>query len=126
MYKILLDKEQVGTAEVKEEGLYYLFVCICNIKQKGIHRICVEDGINKVDLGICVPYGNEFILQTRIPKKRFLRNTFSFSLISKQKNKMEVPVQSGMTFEKLEKLNTARLETTNGQQKLVIDESQDQ
>ena len=126
MFKILLDKEQVGTAEVKEEGLYYLFICICNIKQKGIHRVFVDDGINNVDLGICVPFGNEFVLRTHIPKKRFLSDAFSFSLIPDQKNKMEVPVQSGMVFENLEKLNAVRLEIKNGQQKLIIDESQDQ
>lgn len=126
MYKIILDNEQVGIAEVKEEGLYYLFICTCNIKQKGIHRICVEDGINKVDLGICVPSGNEFVLRKRIPKKRLLGNIFSFSLNSDQKDKIEVPVQSGMIFEDLEKLNAARLEMINGQQKIVIDESQDQ
>ena len=126
MYSIFDNGTQVGTAEVTREGLYYLFRCSCAPRGEGIHRIVVNDGENQVDLGICVPDSGKFVLRTRIPVKRLTGDIFSFSVAPEKKVSINIPVQSEMVFDQLDKLNAARLEVANGQPMVVIDESPDQ
>ena len=121
--KIFWNNKDVGTAEVRENGLYYDFFCKCDVIQKGIHRIIVEDGINRVDIGICVPDGNSFILKRKIPKKYFLGKNFLFLL---EQNQITLSVQNGMAFQYLDRIDAAHLIKQNGQQKIVITESRDQ
>lgn len=120
MYNIIWKSNLVGTAEVFDEGLYYRFSCKCTIRYEGIYRIIVINGMNMIDLGICVPEKNNFVLYKRIPKKLFKEKTFSFKLIPSNNNCL-VNICSGMACDWLDKINTARLVIVNGLQKIVID-----
>ena len=124
MYHVFWNEKSVGTAKVIKEGLYYRFSCVCRLAEKGVYRICVSDGHKELDLGICVPEGQDFVLNTKIPSKNFREETFSFRLVTKQEKRIVVPVKDGMPFSYLESLNDACLKTVNGVQCIVIDQSQ--
>ena len=81
MYNIFLESNAIGTADIFEEGLYYRFSCKCIRELNGINRIIVINGTKKIDLGICVPEKNNFILNRKIPRKCFADKFFSFELI---------------------------------------------
>ncbi len=118
MYKIMLNEEQVGQAHVKREGLYYKITCVCNFSDGKIHRVVVRDGESAVRLGICIPKDDKFYLSTRIPAKHLLGENLYFSIES---DCAGIPVFAGKPFPHLDKLETARLQFTNGQPSILID-----
>lgn len=124
MFEIVCNEKIVGTAEVEKEGLYYRIYCVCTPPNKEIHRILVDDGQCKRDLGICVPVGTNFVLTTRIPVKYINAENLQFTLI--QQNAEAMPISTDMEFQDLDKLETARLQVTNGQVEVLIDSVQDQ
>jgi len=123
MYEILMFDRCVGSAEVKKEGLYYRFICTCIPPDRGIHRIKVSDGDKEQDLGICVPVGSKFYLTSRVPIKRLKGECFNFTLVPEQEEWF--PVASGKPFPHLDKIETARLQITNGRPQIVIDPASD-
>ncbi len=119
MFAIFAGNDIVGRAEVKQKGLYYHITCVCNPPTNGIHRIIMQENDIQKDLGICVPQGDEFTLFKRIPIKTFQGNDFMFQLV--EPGKVAHIVSENMPFEYLDKLETARLQRTNGQLRIVID-----
>ena len=124
MYSIFWESNPIGTAEVFEEGLYYRFSCKCFRELNGINRIIVINGKKKIDLGICVPEKNKFILSRRIPRKCFEDKFFSFELIPD--GYFAENVYTGMRFENLDKIKATRFINKNGQPQIIIDESRAQ
>ncbi len=121
MYEIMFHGEPIGCVEVKREGLYFRFVCSCSPPRKGIHRIHVSDGTTARDLGICVPDGEKFVLNTRIPGKYFKTDTFSFHLTDgRVSNDISLPIKSDEPFGYLEHLDDAHLEITDGQPEIIL------
>ena len=119
MYKITLNGEQVGQAQVEREGLYYKITCICSFPDNEIHKIFVGDGESVVKLGVCVPNGNQFTLSTRVPIKYLPGDDLYFTIASNCPS--DIPISSGKPFAYLDKLETARLQITNGQPSIIID-----
>ena len=79
----------------------------------------VTDESNTYDLGICVPEGKVYTCVARVPCKRFLGNTFSFTLTDGGE-RLSVPIADGKPFTHLDKLSAARLRFANGQPEIVI------
>lgn len=119
MFEIRMGDADVGSAAVKRNGLYYHISCTCKPPSKEIHRVIMGNGNVKKDLGICVPAGDVFTLFARIPIKCFQGDGFTFELVRAVKG--EFVVSSNMPFSHLDKLETARLQHTNGQTIIVID-----
>lgn len=126
MFKIYYNNRQVGNAQINEEGLYYRFMCSCTLPKNDIYRISVTDGVNRQDLGICVPEDGKFTLMKRLPKKYFIGTDWSFTLLNKENPLVSVPVATGTPFAYLDKLETAQLHCADGQTEIVIDPVQDQ
>ena len=123
MYKIFINHEAVGNAEVSREGLYYRFRCSCTLPDNGIYRVFVNDGTITKDLGICVPVGDRFTLSSRVPIKYLPGNDFTFSLIPKSS---EIPVSTDKPFSHLDKLENSKFQNTDGQAAILIDSVPDQ
>ena len=119
MFEIFYDNTVVGSAEMKREGLYYKMHCTCTPPNDRIHRITVSDGTAVRDLGICVPSGGKFTLTARLPVKCFQSEKLSFALVAQERT--GIPVSDGAPFDRLDKLETARLVITDGQPEIVID-----
>lgn len=69
-YEIYRDGVCVGQAQMYRQGLYCCFSCRCRLNgQERIH-LKVQCGQTVTDLGLCVPMGEDFGVETRIPAKR--------------------------------------------------------
>jgi len=124
LYQIVWKGNQVGNAEIRKEGMFYRFSCRCRLTGKGVYRVAVTDGQNKYDLGICIPNGNSYSCVARLPCNRLNGTDFLF-LLTDSKKKRGIPIATGKPFAYLDKLNTARLQITDGQAEIIIDSVQD-
>ena len=91
-YEITYDAASVGTAQVKKQGLYLLLSCRCSLPDEGLYRIHACYGCDRMDLGICVPMGEVFGMDKKIPLKQIPEGTPSFFLLPKDW-KPEEPVE---------------------------------
>lgn len=132
MFEIFDKKTCVGSAQIQQEGMYYRICCTCKIPKDGIHRIIVSDGENEVDLGICVPSGEKFMLTSRIPMKRLKGESRTFQLVKQGESrtnaeeKREVPVAAGKPFPNLDELENAYFKNDDGNPVVVINPIQGQ
>ena len=110
-YPILLGTEEVGQAEVISKGLYYQFDCRCRIASEVIHRIVVQTGEKKENLGILMPEGDAFSLRTKIPKSHFSVEEPVFRMIPKHSplDKNWLPLSPEEPFSYIQDLKRAYL-----------------
>lgn len=66
-YPIYLNGQTVGTVQVSREGLYCRFFARCCLREKEMCRL----EANGIHLGVLVPEGDAFCLETRKPAKLF-------------------------------------------------------
>lgn len=80
-YPIRHGGQTVGNAKVTTEGMFLRIKCRCVVPKDRKYSVvmCRDDG--KTDLGICVPYGAEIGLMTRIPKKSAGQGSIQFLLL---------------------------------------------
>lgn len=98
VYEIYLNNKSVGQAQVEKMGLYYRFLCRCRLPQGKIYRIWVSCGGKEESLGIPVPKGNVFILETRLPVSRMGKGDFSFRAADKEAGGRFYPVSPERPF----------------------------
>lgn len=123
-YDIRMGKEVVGTATVTQQGLYYRFVCKCNISGSVICRVTVSCNGHHENLGVLVPSGSGFGLTTKLAVKRLGKGPFQFRAMPKhQKSEGKfIPVYPEEPFAYITRLQNAFLEIRNGQAGVVIRE----
>ncbi|MBR4289061.1 MAG: hypothetical protein IKT52_00250 [Oscillospiraceae bacterium] len=80
-YDITYDGVNVGRAQMEKQGLYYVFSCRCRLPQDGLYRIHVLCADKREDLGICVPMGDVFGMDKKLPAKKLGEGTPSFELL---------------------------------------------
>lgn len=119
MFKIILNGKRVGNSTVEKSGLYYSIRCECVFLDKKPYRIVANDGKTTVDLGICVPEGNRFIIKTKIPVKRLNLENAEFMAVPKIESTAYSVEYNCITY--LDKLETARLRFTDGQPFIILD-----
>ena len=121
-YPIFLGGQTVGEARVRREGLYYCFSCRCKLSGTMICRLtAVCDGIAE-NLGIPVPDGEWFCLNTRIPAKRLGEGMMTIRAVPKH-GRLEgkfVPLSPEEPFAYLSRLKNAFLEVRGGQVGVTI------
>lgn len=103
---MLWDKT-VGRVCVSREGLYYRFRCQCQLPKDTVCRVTA----GKESLGILVPTGEGFELDTKLPVKRFDAGIPEFRL-SPNKPVLEgkfIPIKPEEPFAYLERLQEAFL-----------------
>ena len=110
-YPILLGTEEVGQAEVVSTGLYYQFYCRCRIASEVIHRIVVQTGERKENLGILMPDADSFSLQAKIPKSHFAAQEPVFCMMPKHPplDKNWLPLSPEEPFSYIQDLKRAYL-----------------
>ena len=123
-YEICLGAEPVGEAVVERVGLYYRFSCRCRLRGATMQRIMVVCGDKKVDLGICVPIGDLFGVDRKVPCKQLGEGMPAFFLTPRPRHRggKFVPVYPEEPFAYMSKLKGAFLEIRNGQMGIVITE----
>lgn len=123
-YDICLGIEPVGEAVVEKVGLYYRFSCRCRLRGATMQRIMVACGEKKVDLGICVPMGEQFGVDKKVPCKQLGEGKPEFFLTPRPQTHggKFVPVYPEEPFAYMSRLKDAFLEIRNGQMGIVLDE----
>lgn len=92
-YPIYFAQEQIGMAKVIREGLYYRICCRCSISGSIPFRVKVT-GTGEADLGLCVPMGESFGMEARIPVKRVGNGELKFQAVPKRSVTEELTVIS--------------------------------
>ena len=124
LFDISLDFKIVGRAQVSRKGLYYQFVCTCTPPDNRIYKVWVSNGATEIDLGICVPAGDAYMLTKHLPVKLLPGENFTFSLHPKDV-KRGVDAADEPPAEPLEQLEYAKLNIVNGQETITIEQFPD-
>ncbi len=109
--------EKVGTASVKKEGLYLSVLCKCSFLKEGIYKIDMVSGGNTVHLGTCIPEGDAYVLQKKVPVKSLTEGNLEFRINSPCNcgvNKL-IPVATDKPFPNISSLKEGRLVIQNGE-----------
>lgn len=68
-YPVMIGDQLIGSATMREEGLYTIFTCQCSFADQDIHRVYVQGDCGWLDLGVCYPEKGHFIVKKKIPTK---------------------------------------------------------
>ncbi len=117
IYDIFLGGKPVGKAQVRWEGLYLRFRCCCDLSGEVIYRISVSCGGKTENLGVPVPEGDAFCLDTRIPARKLGAGTPQFRALPKgtERAGVFIPIIPEEPFAYLSRLGDAVLRRSNGQ-----------
>lgn len=121
-YNVILEKNVVGSVKVTRQGLYSRFHCACTLPDAGIYKLIVCSDDRRTNLGILVPQGSCFGLDTKIPRKNLGEGTLSFVILSAygQSEDIFVPVKPGEPFVYLQMLDSAHAEMRGGNFGIVL------
>ena len=122
MYEVFLDETAVGTVEMHREGLYCHFSCRCHPVDRERIRLWMLCGEREVDLGLCVPMGDAFGTEKRIPARQCGTGTPEFVLRHKDdilRGKF-IPLSPEEPFQYIHRLETAFLEKRGTRLGIVI------
>ena len=116
IFEIMLGAQSIGMVEVKREGLYYRFRCRCSLSGEVMHQLIIKCGENEYSLGILVPVGDKFGIDTRLPIKKIGEGDFSFYVTPRHPDIGDkfVPICADEPFSYLEKLQSVHLDVKNG------------
>lgn len=122
-YYVYFGKEQVGGVQVVRQGLYYRFICRCNLNGGTICRLQVTCGDSRENLGIVVPMDGAFGLETKLPVKRLGEGKMEFLLLPKHEVLTEhfIPISPEEPFSYIARLKDTYLVKRNGQRGVLLD-----
>ncbi|MGM9549804.1 MAG: hypothetical protein ACI3V5_08155 [Faecousia sp.] len=123
-YGVYFGNKAVGKVQVLKEGLYYRFLCHCQLTGDVMCRLWVTCGDKRENLGLVVPMDGGFGLDTKIPAKRLTGGEMAFSLIPKhdQPEGKFVPISPEEPFAYIERLKESYLIRKGEQVGIVISE----
>ncbi len=121
-YGVYFGKELAGKVQVVKQGLYYHFHCRCRLSGDVVCRLQVGCGRNRESLGIVVPMGDGFGVDTRLPVKRIGEGSMTFTLVPKHEavSGRFVPVYPEEPFAYIQLLKNAYLVRQNGQTGVML------
>ena len=127
-YPVKLKGKQVGKVLVSRKGLYYHFSCRCCPTDNTIYRLFVTTEKCRINLGIPVPVGETFMLNTKHAAKKIGEGEMVFTLFpSKDDNSATfVPIISEEPFSYISRLKDSFLVQQNGQPGITIKKMQEQ
>ena len=113
---IFIGDQVIGKAVVEQQGLYYRFACRCRLSGQVMYKLIATCNGNETDLGVCIPYGNCFGLETRCPVKKLGTGEIRIRAVPRHKelDKVFVPLCPEEPFSYLSRLCDAYLETRDG------------
>lgn len=123
-YEVFFGNHQAGKVQVLRQGLYYRFVCRCRLTGDVVCRLYVSCGGQQENLGVVVPVGDGFGLDTRLPVKRFRGGDPVFSLVPKHETVAGqfVPIIPEEPFAYIERLKNSFLVRKYGQMGILLED----
>ncbi len=126
-YAIGIHGQQTGKVCVLRSGLYYHFHCRCVLPSNDIFRLIVCCGTNQENLGVLVPVGTGFGLDTKLPVRKIGEGTLSFLIIPKRNHHIScfAPILDEEPFAYITRLKESFLLKKDGQLGICIQEKQE-
>lgn len=126
-YPVMLNGKNVGTAEIIRQGLYNRILCCCWLPESRVYALWVLIGKTYEKLGVCVPTGDHFSVDIKIPVKRFLDEELSFITIpnSETPTSRWITISQDQPFYYLRELTHARFEIQNSCGGIIIQKIHD-
>ena len=123
-YVVSFGNQQAGKVQVQRQGLYYRFICRCQLSGDVVCRLHVSCGGKQENLGVVVPMDGGFGLDTRIPVKRLGEGEPAFTLIPRHDPPREqfAPIIPEEPFAYIERLKTSFLVKKYGKMGILIAE----
>lgn len=123
-YGVYFGSQLVGKVQVLRQGLYYRFVCRCQLTGDVMCRLEVSCGGNRENLGIVIPMDGGFGLDTKIPVKRIGEGQLHFFLMPKHEVPAGrfVPISPEEPFAYIARLKESYLVRKEGQVGVMINE----
>lgn len=113
----------MGKVQVTRQGLYYRFRCRCRLSGGVICRVSVRCGEKQENLGILVPMGDGFGLDTGLAMKKLGQGSPEFLVMPvRPKGEKFVPISPEEPFSYLSRLKNAYLAERNGTIGILLDE----
>lgn len=121
-YDVRLGERVVGMVTVEKQGLYYRFSCRCALSGEVMNRLWLRRGGKETDLGLCVPMGEGFGTEKRLPAKQCGVGAPEFFLRPKHADTHGnfVPIFPEEPFRYLHRLQDAYLERRGEQLGIVL------
>lgn len=105
----------VGKVIVMPDGLYYNISCRCTLPSNGIYRVIMHSGNQTINLGVCVPTGGCFGIDTKLPQKYIDVRNCTLELSKQGENdSLRVLIEPDKPFDKLQLLNRAVYDPETG------------
>ena len=125
-YDVRIGDRTVGNVEVVKQGLYYRFICRCQLTGEVVCRLYVSCGGKRENLGVVVPMDSGFGMDTRVPVKRIGEGNPEFTLIPKHEapTGQFVPIIPEEPFSYIERLKTSFLVRKYGEIGILVPEDQ--
>lgn len=121
-YGVYFGGKLAGKVQVLRQGLYYRFLCRCQITGDVVCRLRVSCGDRQENLGVVVPMDGGFGLDTKLAVKRLGEGEMTFTLLPKHEvlTGKFVPIYPEEPFAYIQKLKDAYLARKDGQVGAVI------
>ncbi len=123
-YGVYFGAAQMGKVQVQRQGLYYHFICRCQLSGDVVCRLHVACGDKRESLGVVVPMEGGFGLDTKIPVKRLGEGKMEFLLVPKHElgDGTFAPVYPEEPFAYIERLKDAYLARKDGKVGVILRE----
>lgn len=122
-YELKFGGQAVGKVEVIRQGLYYRFRCRCRLTGDVISRVVVQCDGREERLGILVPEGSGFALDTRLAAKKLGQGTPEFLVVpSRPQAGNFVPIKPEEPFAYIARLKRAYLANQAGVWGVVLED----
>jgi len=124
-YAVHISGQQVGKVQVCRQGLYYHFLCRCQLPHGEPYRLKVSCGGRQENLGILIPIGDGFGLDTKIAAKHIGDGMMAFTLLPHKESKEHIsgkfiPISPEEPFSYICRIRESFLTIKNGQKGIVI------
>lgn len=105
-YEVYFGNRQAGKVQVLRQGLYYRFICRCQLSGDVVCRLVASCGDKRESLGVVVPMDGGFGLDTKVPAKHLGEGELKFTLLPKHEitQGMFVPIIPEEPFAYIERL----------------------
>ena len=100
VYPVFYEGKRIGNGCVVRNGLYHKISCRCTLPEGEPFRLLMSSSQRKLDLGICVPFGTVFGIDTNVPAKLTGEAPFEFTAVmhTKREHATFVPVRCDEPF----------------------------
>lgn len=126
-YDVYYGDSVAGNVSIDREGLYYRIVFLTGKLFPGFLRLMLSSGEETINLGICIPRGNQLYLEKKIAAKTFPKGNIQFLLSNGELSKSEnfIPLMEDRPITMLSKLIHGKFTVRNGVPGVLMEDSSD-